>query len=65
VTVEDDGRGFDPARAMSTDGGGLGLFGMRERAGYIGGHVAVTSAPGEGTTVRAEIPLGDERIRVG
>ena len=59
VTVEDDGRGFDPARAMSSDGGGLGLFGMRERAGYIGGKVEVTSAPGQGTTVRAEIPLAD------
>ena len=59
VTVEDDGRGFDPARAMSTDGGGLGLFGMRERAGYIGGRVEVTSAPGRGTRVRAEIPLGE------
>jgi len=59
VTVEDDGRGFDPARAMSTDGGGLGLFGMRERAGYIGGVVDVTSAPGQGTVVRAEIPLSE------
>jgi signal transduction histidine kinase len=60
VTVEDDGRGFDPARALSTDGGGLGLFGMRERAGYIGGQVEVTSAPGRGTTVTAEIPVTTE-----
>jgi len=61
VAVEDDGRGFDPANAMSTDGGGLGLFGMKERAGYIGGRVEVASTPGGGTRVRAEIPLGEER----
>lgn len=63
VTVTDDGRGFDPARVMSTDGGGLGLFGMKERAGYIGGRVEVASARGKGTTVRAEIPLGDPGSR--
>ncbi|HET7230588.1 MAG TPA: ATP-binding protein [Longimicrobium sp.] len=60
VTVQDDGRGFDPGNAMSTDGGGLGLFGMKERAGYIGGQVEVSSEPGRGTRVRAEIPLGDD-----
>lgn len=59
VAVDDDGRGFDPARATSTDGGGLGLFGMKERAGYIGGRVEVTSVPGKGTTVRAEIPVDE------
>lgn len=59
LTVHDDGRGFDPQNAMSTEGGGLGLFGMRERAGYVGGTVNITSAPGAGTRVRAEIPLGD------
>jgi two-component system sensor histidine kinase UhpB len=60
VTVEDDGRGFDPANAISSEGGGLGLFGMKERAGYIGGGVEVTSARGHGTRVRAEIPLRDD-----
>jgi two-component system sensor histidine kinase UhpB len=59
VTVEDDGRGFDPENVIATEGGGLGLFGMKERAGYIGGQVQVTSAPGAGTRVRAEIPLED------
>lgn len=60
VTVEDDGRGFDPGNVMSTEGGGLGLFGMKERAGYIGGGVEVSSEPGRGTRVRAEIPLRDD-----
>jgi len=60
VAVEDDGRGFDPGNVTSTEGGGLGLFGMKERAGYIGGQVEVASTPGGGTRVRAEIPLHDD-----
>jgi signal transduction histidine kinase len=58
VTVTDDGRGFRPHEALSADGGGLGLFGMQERAAYIGGRVEVQSAPGGGTRVRAEVPAG-------
>jgi signal transduction histidine kinase len=55
VCVEDDGRGFETARAHNA--GGLGLFGMSERAAYLGGRVDVKSAPGSGTQVRAQIPL--------
>jgi signal transduction histidine kinase len=54
VVVEDDGVGFEPARAR---GGGLGLVGMRERVGLLGGRVAVESRPGAGTTFVAEVPL--------
>lgn len=54
--VEDDGRGF-----RADEGGrpetGLGLFGMRERATYLGGRVEVHSFPGRGTRVRAEVPI--------
>jgi two-component system, NarL family, sensor histidine kinase UhpB len=57
VTVADDGHGFSTADVMSTDGSGLGLFGMQERAGYLGGRVDVSSQPGTGTRVRAEIPV--------
>ncbi len=57
LTVEDDGKGFDVEAAMGRDAGGLGLFGMHERAAYLGGRVEVRSAPGTGTRVRAEIPL--------
>lgn len=59
VRIDDDGRGFDVARVRAGGGGGLGLFGMTERAGYLGGRVEVTSTPGGGTHVCAEIPLGD------
>lgn len=55
VTVTDDGCGFDPA-GPEVRGQRLGLTSMRERATELGGTLTVTSAPGEGTTVRLEVP---------
>ncbi len=55
VSVRDDGRGFDPA-ARSIRSRRLGLTSMRERARALGGSLSVESAPGEGTTVRVEVP---------
>jgi signal transduction histidine kinase len=52
LTVTDDGKGFDPA----APDGGYGLTGMADRVGLVGGTVEVTSAPGGGTEVRAEVP---------
>lgn len=57
--VEDDGRGFDPDEGERA-GGGLGILGMTERAALVGGRVSVESAPGEGTTVRVEIPASEQ-----
>jgi signal transduction histidine kinase len=54
--VEDNGRGFDVARAMSSNGG-LGLFGMQERASYVGGSVVIDSEPGAGTRVHVLVPI--------
>jgi two-component system sensor histidine kinase UhpB len=56
AVVEDDGTGFDPGRALLSGEGGLGLLGMRERAGYVSGRFDVESAPGEGTRVRLAVP---------
>ena len=50
--VTDDGQGFDPATVR----GGYGLLGMRTRASSFGGTCTVRSAPGQGTTVRVELP---------
>ncbi|CAA9554993.1 MAG: hypothetical protein AVDCRST_MAG88-1041, partial [uncultured Thermomicrobiales bacterium] len=61
ATVEDDGVGFD-REAVSGAGGsgsGLGLSGMEERAGLLGGSIAIESRPGGGTVVRARIPFED------
>lgn len=61
VTVEivDDGRGFD---TQPFDGGPgqlehMGLIGMRERVGLLGGRLEITSSPGRGTRLLAEVPL--------
>ncbi len=54
VIVEDDGVGFEPERSRE---GGLGLVGMRERVGLLGGRLTVESRPGAGTTFVAEVPL--------
>ena len=53
VAVADDGRGFDPA---TTNSGGFGLTGMRERVELADGELDITSGP-EGTTVRARLPV--------
>ena len=55
LTVTDDGVGFDPA-SRSIRSRRLGLASMRERAAAEGGILVVESAPGKGTTVRAEMP---------
>jgi len=52
IEVSDDGRGFDPQRAR-----GLGILGMEERVKRLGGSLTVQSAPGQGSVVRAELPL--------
>lgn len=52
LSVEDDGRGFDPRRIR-----GLGLVGMQERVNHLGGSFEVQSQPGHGTRVAVELPL--------
>jgi PAS domain S-box-containing protein len=53
LRVEDDGKGFDPARVPD---GHLGLAGMRARAERVGAAFSVDSAPGKGTII--EVALG-------
>jgi two-component system, NarL family, sensor histidine kinase DevS len=53
IEISDDGIGFDPNLVRE----GFGLVGMRERATLLGGSLRIESAPGSGTTIRAQIPL--------
>ncbi len=54
VRIEDKGSGFDvESRSVNLSGG---LSGMRERARLLGGKLVVTSAPGAGTCIVAELP---------
>jgi signal transduction histidine kinase len=55
LTVEDEGRGFDPAHQTR----GFGLRGMEKRARSIGAQLAVTSQIGKGTRVQVDAPLED------
>jgi signal transduction histidine kinase len=57
LEVEDDGAGFDPA-AAELRSRRLGLTSMEERARRLRGRLEIDSAPGEGTTVRLEVPAG-------
>ena len=56
VTIEDDGRGFEPRQSTDVGGRGLGLVGMAERARFLGGRFGIESANGEGTRVIVEVP---------
>jgi len=53
--VEDDGGGFDLARARARREA-FGLESMRERLALIGGRLEVDAAPGRGTRVTARVP---------
>lgn len=53
LEMRDDGQGF----IVGASGGGFGLVGMRERVDLlVAGVLAIESAPGERTTVRADVP---------
>jgi signal transduction histidine kinase len=52
--VEDEGAGFDAA----TQPKGSGLQNMEDRLDALGGRVTVVSAPGRGTRVAGNIPVG-------
>ena len=57
VEIIDDGRGFQPERTR-----GMGILGMEERVRQLGGTFFVRSAPGKGTTVHAELPIGGKGL---
>jgi two-component system sensor histidine kinase UhpB len=52
VQVRDDGVGF-----AEQTGIGFGISGMRERIEALGGTLAIVTAPGQGTTVQARLPV--------
>jgi len=54
--VIDEGIGFN-LNSIHPKGTGLGLYGMRERAELVEGRTTILSKPGNGTSVRLEIPL--------
>jgi len=55
LTVEDDGRGFDPAQRPGP--GHLGLANLRDRAAAVGGSLDINTGPGAGTRIIVRLPL--------
>jgi PAS domain S-box-containing protein len=55
LTVQDDGRGFDPKEALKRRG--LGLTAMEERITLVGGEFSIETGPSGGTTIRASVPI--------
>ena len=64
VRIRDDGVGFDTGQQPTS---AHGLLGMKYRLESEGGELVVTSSPGRGTTLRAELPEcgADEAPRYG
>jgi signal transduction histidine kinase len=58
IRISDDGKGFQTELTVrGKKDERLGLLGMRERLETVGGKFTVTSAPGKGTTILAQVPL--------
>ena len=61
LNLQDDGIGFDPARvrldSSENSAGGFGLTAMRDRVEQLRGTLIVESAPGEGCTLMAAVPV--------
>jgi signal transduction histidine kinase len=63
IVVDDDGGGFRAADTVAADASpatarrGLGLAGIRQRIGALGGTAQIESRPGEGTRAILEIPI--------
>ena len=58
LEIHDNGKSFEVERVLfAKRHKRLGLLGSRERVEMVGGKFGVESAPGQGTTVSAEIPI--------
>jgi len=59
IIVEDNGCGFDTESVLRAGlaENRMGLYGIRERAGLLGGTLTVESQSGGGTTIYVRVPL--------
>lgn len=55
ITVEDNGRGFDPIQTKT----GAGMANIRSRVDYLKGQMDVQSTPGKGTSVHIDCLIED------
>jgi len=58
MQIKDNGKAFDVGSVWHSKRiQRLGLIGMRERVETVGGRFTIVSAPGQGTTIEAQIPF--------
>jgi signal transduction histidine kinase len=62
LSVEDDGQGFDIQAVLDAPNqpSSIGLLGMQERLDLLGGELEITSQPGHGTCLVAQIPWRED-----
>jgi signal transduction histidine kinase len=63
LQVEDDGVGFEQKKRNGRSPDGLGLRTMQERAEALRGRIEIHSTPGQGTAVKACLPLANGEIK--
>lgn len=56
LTIEDDGKGFDPKNISS----GIGIQNMRNRSEILNGTFSIESQPEEGTSISIQIPIAEK-----
>ncbi len=57
ITVQDNGKGFDPEVFRTSESKAFGLFSIRERLRHLRGYLRVDPAPGGGAAVTLWAPL--------
>ena len=62
MEIEDDGVCFDSGRSDLEERNHFGIIGMRERVEQLGGVFELSSNPGNGTLVVAEVPLSSDEV---
>ena len=53
ITVEDDGKGFDPGMIQAVKG--IGWSNIQSRVAYLKGKVDIRSGAGKGTSIHIEL----------
>jgi two-component system, NarL family, sensor histidine kinase DegS len=60
VTVEDNGKGFDPQAGLAGKQRTTGLPALRERMELLGGSLSIDSQVGQGARLVLDVPTGNE-----
>jgi signal transduction histidine kinase len=63
LQIDDDGVGFEPKKENGRSPNGLGLHTMQERTEALNGRLEIRSTPGQGTAVKATLPLMKEETK--